>query len=694
MPSAPAGGAGEAQDVESWGEGQDGGEDRDEGAVTSYEVLMSQVQYVPGQPCDTSRMLERKSYEQWLASRRIVPANPEDSFRRTITAHVTGTKKRRPFPVEVEEDLLKRMRSKTTWPCFLGFKDAKGADLTIGRTGFRATGWNEQRRSLRHRQEQFQQQEQQQYSSLQYLPEVTLQSQAHPGLPVPPVAYYSGGEYKLHQHPNYQPPPPPQKQQQQQQQQHDDLLGEAIAQGDPDSGARFMPFEDSLRPISLVPGSWEGDPDVLEGDAVFMNMLTTLLGVQQQESGGGGGSQLFELLDDDETSTTASEWAGASDASSEHGDTGRLQQALHAAPLLLGGVKRRAGDEVEQEQLDEQGRRRGSSSAASANSDLDQFPTSAHELNKRVSAPGKKRGKMVRRRSSLAVSKDTVSQMLVVAEHDPSRRAQIEANRAAWEDDPDMLQFVLDQFGVQSSDFVVVAGAGARAGADAGDREVDEVAAALASAGVDSDAVVVRSDSLPAGLAALRRNCQPTTMRGSIARILFMSTSPRLVRETFEAGYRMGEHVIGPGVRAGLQRSTSEIATDPRFSPQFNFVNNEEERVFDPSRPIGHSVIDARSGVYLGCDRAAKDIMRGDLTGLSTSSVIRSKLTYWLNVRHIAPALMLHGEVFYRTHSVKLDGTPCIIKMHYKLQGVKIFSTFQEVTMDYPSIMDLPPLNA
>jgi hypothetical protein len=263
--------AGEVEDVESSavGEGKDGGEDRDDGAVTSYEVLMSQVQYVPGQPCDTSRMLERKSFEQWLVSRRIVPANPEHSYRRTITAHVTGTKERRPFPAEVEEDLLKRMRSKTTWPCFLGFKDAEGVDLTIGRTGFRASGWNEQRRSQRHRQEQ----QQQQSPSLQYLPKSTFQSQAHPGLSVPPVAHYSGnigGEYKLHQHPHYQPPPPPQQQQL--------LLGEATAQGAPESGARFMPFEDSLRPISFTPGSWEGDPDVLEGDAVLMNMLTTLLG--------------------------------------------------------------------------------------------------------------------------------------------------------------------------------------------------------------------------------------------------------------------------------------------------------------------------------------------------------------------------------------------------------------------------------
>lgn len=118
--------------------------DMDSKGLTSLDSFNRFVKYTDGK-CDASGILSTECYELWHSTRRILAANPEDSFRRTITAHVTGTKKRKPFSEEVERSLLPRLRARQVWPCFEGRTDKKGDPITIGRTGFRAKGHFEQK---------------------------------------------------------------------------------------------------------------------------------------------------------------------------------------------------------------------------------------------------------------------------------------------------------------------------------------------------------------------------------------------------------------------------------------------------------------------------------------------------------------------------------------------------------------------
>mmetsp|Transcript_1416 Transcript_1416/g.2922 ORF Transcript_1416/g.2922 Transcript_1416/m.2922 type:complete len:495 (-) Transcript_1416:10-1494(-) len=121
--------------------------------VTSFDAFMYYVVRVEvegREVCDAGPILQRECFETWLDTRRVVPSNPEDSYRRTIIAHVTGTKKRRPFPPEVEADLLRLLRIRAVWPCFENRTYADGKEILIGRSGFRATGFHE-RQTLREK---------------------------------------------------------------------------------------------------------------------------------------------------------------------------------------------------------------------------------------------------------------------------------------------------------------------------------------------------------------------------------------------------------------------------------------------------------------------------------------------------------------------------------------------------------------
>jgi len=115
---------------------------------TSFDVFEMFIKHDTERgTCDASGILTRPCYEAWLKTRRGTPSNPEDSYRRTITAHVTGTKKRRPFPEAVEKDLLPRLREGRIWPCFIHSIGQDGKPLAIGRSGFRAHGYHETRKN-------------------------------------------------------------------------------------------------------------------------------------------------------------------------------------------------------------------------------------------------------------------------------------------------------------------------------------------------------------------------------------------------------------------------------------------------------------------------------------------------------------------------------------------------------------------
>lgn len=94
---------------------------------------------------DTSQILSRACYDAWIKTRRNVLKKPEESFRRALTAHVTGADRRRPFPENVEKSLLTELRKQQTWACFAGRQSTDGRDCKIGEQGFRTMGYHEKK---------------------------------------------------------------------------------------------------------------------------------------------------------------------------------------------------------------------------------------------------------------------------------------------------------------------------------------------------------------------------------------------------------------------------------------------------------------------------------------------------------------------------------------------------------------------
>mmetsp|Transcript_9437 Transcript_9437/g.15424 ORF Transcript_9437/g.15424 Transcript_9437/m.15424 type:complete len:217 (+) Transcript_9437:230-880(+) len=113
--------------------------------ITSYQVFLYFA--TESQECGVARVLSKECYETWLATRRVVPDSAHEVFRRHITAHLTGTRKRCPFPQEIEADLLQVVRKCQVWPCFAGLTNNKHQPIEIGKNGFRSKGYHEQRQN-------------------------------------------------------------------------------------------------------------------------------------------------------------------------------------------------------------------------------------------------------------------------------------------------------------------------------------------------------------------------------------------------------------------------------------------------------------------------------------------------------------------------------------------------------------------
>jgi len=87
---------------------------------------------------DCSGLVSSECFTFWLSSRKSAPKFPHESFRRTLTAHLSGLDRRKPFSKEVEANLLKILRGRKVWPCF---ENIPG--VTIGTNGFRTKGFHE-----------------------------------------------------------------------------------------------------------------------------------------------------------------------------------------------------------------------------------------------------------------------------------------------------------------------------------------------------------------------------------------------------------------------------------------------------------------------------------------------------------------------------------------------------------------------
>mmetsp|Transcript_9547 Transcript_9547/g.15638 ORF Transcript_9547/g.15638 Transcript_9547/m.15638 type:complete len:572 (-) Transcript_9547:52-1767(-) len=118
------------------------------GGKTSLEVFLRFVTITPdpedssNEIVDASKVLDKEGFQYWLETRRGSLKYPEESFRRSVTAHVTGLDGRKPFPANVEAALLRELRKQRVWPCFQGVS-RNGKNINIGLQGFRTLGYNE-----------------------------------------------------------------------------------------------------------------------------------------------------------------------------------------------------------------------------------------------------------------------------------------------------------------------------------------------------------------------------------------------------------------------------------------------------------------------------------------------------------------------------------------------------------------------
>lgn len=105
--------------------------------LSSYKVFMS---FAEGG--DSSRVLGKDCYDKWVATRKGTLKQPEESFRRVLTAHICGLIGRKPFPPHIESDLLKLLRERKIWECF------ENTGVSIGVKGFRKRGFHEGRKGI------------------------------------------------------------------------------------------------------------------------------------------------------------------------------------------------------------------------------------------------------------------------------------------------------------------------------------------------------------------------------------------------------------------------------------------------------------------------------------------------------------------------------------------------------------------
>lgn len=89
---------------------------------------------------DVRGILSLACYNAWLSSRKDQPKVPHHAFRKLITGHVRGDVGLKPFPPDVEAELLKLLRYPHVWDCFVGTK------IKIGKRGIQTLGYWEKLR--------------------------------------------------------------------------------------------------------------------------------------------------------------------------------------------------------------------------------------------------------------------------------------------------------------------------------------------------------------------------------------------------------------------------------------------------------------------------------------------------------------------------------------------------------------------
>jgi len=67
---------------------------------------------------DAHQVVSKNCYEHWLGTRIGTTKDPERTFQRTLTAHLTGSDGRQPFLPEEEAAILNVVRVKSVWWVF------------------------------------------------------------------------------------------------------------------------------------------------------------------------------------------------------------------------------------------------------------------------------------------------------------------------------------------------------------------------------------------------------------------------------------------------------------------------------------------------------------------------------------------------------------------------------------------------
>jgi len=125
--------------VERISANKSGKSDPDRPAMTSIRLFREFLTRHEDGSVNATRINSTECYQAWIASRKATATEPEKSFQRTLSSHLTAVDGRVPFNREEEEAILKVLRKKERWPCF------SHCSIRFGQAGFRALGFHEKR---------------------------------------------------------------------------------------------------------------------------------------------------------------------------------------------------------------------------------------------------------------------------------------------------------------------------------------------------------------------------------------------------------------------------------------------------------------------------------------------------------------------------------------------------------------------
>mmetsp|Transcript_2322 Transcript_2322/g.5363 ORF Transcript_2322/g.5363 Transcript_2322/m.5363 type:complete len:737 (-) Transcript_2322:599-2809(-) len=622
--------------------------------VTSYDAFMHFVKFttLDQSKCDASGILSRACFETWLKTRKGIPVMPEDSFRRTITAHVTGTKKRRPFPAAVETHLLELLRERRVWPCFDGYrslqKDQSHKPLLIGKSGFRAKGFHEQSKVR-------------DTPTLDKPPRELPQGFAvtDPSLPTERVSRNS----------------------------HAPIPGSSTNSSSTFAYASAPPPSNtyaSLAPLSHHTTSQHHQNAPMSSTS---SLASSAGNVQRPQTGGMPNVEIESMIDPSynlqyptlptsQGSLAHAKKGFAADrdfeneyfqSSSFHDNNNAGANSSHRvseasddeeAELLKYLFETDAGSLEENRSYNIRPRRNPSlenlHSMAETAAVVQRHP--AYTKNPRVA------------QDLLSVASecgDAVENLIRRAFGGCEHNEFVESVRRAWEEEPQMLMYVMRLFSVEPEEFVT------------------------SLQGRNSLSITPSSDRFRF---AFDIHEMSHSLRASVVRIICHTLSPDSIRSfvKLDANQNLLRQTFT--WRHQLSVPVQEMGLDPRLGHGFRFPH-ATGMDFDTSRPIGHAAFDAITGQYFQADPTAAIILHGDVVGKCNYHLAPSPFFYWTAFRETAPLIVMYQRVLQQNYSIRVDGTPFICRSLFKYRNGRIYSTFQDVTHLYPDLIHLPITN-